>query len=106
MDVSTEMKEWVRNLLALAGVLALGFWLGSSKPVKAANSSGSDVEFQLTGVNESSSLLVYQPGTKTVYVYRGATAGNSVVQCSFKYLLGAPGAAIQRVNCPAGSALP
>jgi hypothetical protein len=70
------------------------------------HASSGDVEFQLTGVNETSSLLVYQPSNKTVYVYRGATTGNSMVQCSFKYLLGAPGAAIQRVSCPVGSALP
>ena len=61
-----KVTEWVRNLLAIAGLLALGYWLGSSSHVQAASYSGSDVEFQLTGVNETSSLLVYQPGTKTV----------------------------------------
>jgi len=100
-----KAMECLRNLFAVAGLLALGFWLGSSRQVVAAN-SGSDVEFQLSGVNETSSLLVYQPGTKTVYVYKGATVGGSTLQCSFKYQLGAPGAAIQRVNCPVGSALP
>jgi hypothetical protein len=101
-----KVAEWARNLLAIAGVLMLGYWLGSSSHVQAASYSGSDVEFQLTGVNETSSLLVYQPGTKTVYVYRGATVGGSTLQCSFKYQLGAPGGAIQRMNCPIGSALP
>jgi hypothetical protein len=101
-----KATEWVRNLLAIAGLLALGYWLGSSSRVQAASYSGSDVEFQLTGVNETSSLLVYQPGTKTVYVYRGATVGNSTLQCSYKYQLGAPGGAIQRTNCSIGSALP
>jgi hypothetical protein len=99
-----KAMEWLRNLLAVAGLLAIGFWLGSGRPAKAASDSGGDVEFQMTGVNETSSLLVYQPGTKTVYVYRGATAGNSTVQCSFKYILDKPGGMIQRVNCPAGSA--
>jgi hypothetical protein len=98
-----KAMEWMRTLLAIVGILALGYWLGNSQPVKAGTS---DVEFQLTGVNEASSLLVYQPSTKTVYIYRGATVGNSVVQCSFKYQLGAPGGAIQRISCPAGSATP
>jgi hypothetical protein len=93
-------REWLRNGLALVGVLAIGYWIGNGSTVKAATS---DVEFQLTGVSEGSSLLVYQPGTKTVYVYRGATVGSSNVQCSFKYLLGTPGGAIERVNCPVGS---
>jgi len=98
---------WLRDVLAVVGILALGYWFGAGNAVRAASSSsGSDVEFQLTGVNDTSSLLVYQPGTKTVYVYRGATVGGSTLQCSFQYHLGAPGAAIQRTNCAMGSALP
>jgi hypothetical protein len=105
MDTMATVGRWLRNALAILGVLTIGYWLGSSRAVKAASYSG-DIEFQLTGVNETSSLLLYQPSTKTVYVYRGATVGNSTLQCSYKYLLNAPGAAIQRVNCPAGSAIP
>jgi hypothetical protein len=106
MDVQ-KMMGLLRNGLAVVGLVSIGFWAGNGGIVKAASSaSGSDVEFQLTGVNETSSLLVYQPSTKTVYVYRGATVGGSTLQCSFKYLMGAPGDAIQRVNCPVGSALP
>lgn len=97
-----KAKEWLRNGFALVGVLAVGYWLGSIRTVAA---SGDDLAFQLTGVNETSALLVYQPSMKTVYVYRGATTGNSTIQCSFKYLLNSPGAAIQRINCPAGSAM-
>jgi len=98
-----KMQEWLRNALAFAGVLAIGYWLGSGATVKA---SSNDVAFQLTGVSENNALLVYEPSSKTVYVYRGATVGSATVQCSFKFLLGSPGEAIQRVNCPAGSAFP
>jgi hypothetical protein len=94
----------LRNALAFGGAVAVGVWLGNGNHVKAATSSGGDVVFQLTGANEASSLLVYQPETKSVYVYRGATQGNSTVQCSYKFVLGSPGGAIQRVNCPVGSA--
>jgi hypothetical protein len=91
-----KLVDVARNVMAIAGVLALGYSLGGVRGVKAA---ANDVEFQLAQVNESSSLLVYQPSTRTVYVYRGATAGSSNLQCSFKYVLGAPGGSIQRVTC-------
>jgi hypothetical protein len=91
---------WVRNGLALLGVLALGFWLGPARTVKAANNGyGGDMQFQLAGVNDRSSLLLYDPGSKTVYVYQGATTGNSNLQCSFMFQLERPGSAIRRVNC-------
>lgn len=98
---------WARNGLAAAGVLALGFWLGSSGTVKAASyGSGGDVQFQLAGVNERSSLLVYQPGSKTVYVYQGATTGNSSLQCSFMFQLDRPGSVIRRVPCAVSGLIP
>ena len=96
-----KVWEWTRNGLAIAGVLALGFWLGSGRPASASSysSAGGDVEFQLTGINETSSLLVYQPGTKTVYVYQGATTGNAALQCSFMFQLDRPGNVIRRIPC-------
>ncbi len=102
--------DWLRNGLAVVGLVTIGYCALSyrqtgSATVKAAGYGG-DVEFQLTGVNETSSLLVYQPSAKAVYVYRGATVGNGTLQCSYKYVLSSPGEAIQRVNCPPGSAFP
>jgi len=90
-----------RNGLAVIGLLALGFWLGAGRTVKASSyeSGGGNVEFQLTGINPTSSLLVYQPGTKTVYVYQGATTGNSALQCSFMFQLDKPGQVIRRIPC-------
>jgi hypothetical protein len=90
---------WAKNGLALGGVLALGFWLGSGRAVKASSYSSGDVEFQLTGISPTSSLLVYQPGTKTVYVYQGATTGNASLQCSFMFQLDRPGNVIRRIPC-------
>jgi hypothetical protein len=98
---------WFRNGLALAGVLAIGVWLGAGRTAKAAGyDTSGDVEFQLTGVNESSSLLVYQPGTRTVYVYPAATTGNSSVQCSYMFHLTRPGEVIRRVPCAVPSLNP
>ena len=55
-----KLSRYARNMLALVGALALGWYLGSgsSRTVKAAST---DFEFQLAQVNETSSLLVYQP---------------------------------------------
>lgn len=91
-----KAKELPRNLLALAGVFALGYWLAGAR---AVNASSDDVQFELQGVNENSSLLVYQPSTKTVYVYRGAMVGNSALQCNFMFQMTKPGGVIHRENC-------
>jgi hypothetical protein len=93
--------EWTRNGLALIAVLALAFWFGAGRTVKASSgdSSMGDVQFQLTSVGPSSSLLVYQPRTKTVYVYLGATGGNSAVQCAYMFQLDRPGDEIRRAPC-------
>ena len=97
-----KTSGWARNVLALAGVLAVGFWLGGNRTVKASSydSGGMGVQFQLTGMSEGSALLVYQPDTKTVYVYQSATSGNSSVQCSYKFQMTRPGEVIHRVSCP------
>lgn len=96
----SKVSVWMKNGFALVGALALGVWLGAGRAVNASsNESGGDVEFQLTSVSPTSSLLVYQPRTKTVYVYQGATAGNSNLQCSFMFQLERPGEVIRRIPC-------
>jgi hypothetical protein len=95
-----KLKGRLRDLLALAGVFALGYWLAAGRTVQA---SGDDVQFSLQGMNESSSLLVYQPTTQTVYVYRGVMVGNSSLQCNFKFQMTRPGGVIHRDNCPVQS---
>lgn len=103
-----KLSVWSRNVLAIIGVMALGYCLGASRTVKASGNSfsGNDVEFQLTAVNDRNSLLIYQPGTRTVYVYQGATTGNAALQCSFKFQIDKPGGVIQRIPCPVQSLLP
>ncbi len=96
-----RLWEWMRNGLAFGAVLALGFWLGADRTVKASTSdSGMGVQFQMEGINPSSSLLVYQPETRTIYVYQAATSGSSNVQCSYKFQMTRPGEVIRRVPCP------
>ncbi len=104
----SKLWIWTRNGLAFAGVLAFGFWLGSSRVASASSyeSGGMGVQFQLAAVNETSSLLVYQPETKTVYVYQGATTGNANVQCSYMFRMTRPGEVIHRVPCAIPQLIP
>ena len=97
-----KLYVWARNALAVVGLLALGVWLGASHSVKASSneSGGMGVQFQLDGIKPESALLIYQPETKTVYVYQGATTGNANVQCTYKFQLTRPGEVIRRVPCP------
>jgi hypothetical protein len=107
-DRMNQLTRWLKDVLPMLAVVALAYWLGTARPAKstvyAANQT--DLQFQLSTVSQSSSLLVYQPDTQTIYVYQGATTGNSLVQCSFKFQLNKPGGAIQRVPCPVPSFLP
>ena len=63
-----------RGGLALVTSLAFGYTPGNGRPVNAAADT---LEFQLAGVNPERTRLVYQPATKTVYLYRGATTGSA-----------------------------
>jgi hypothetical protein len=99
---------WAQNGLVLVSILALGFWIGAGRTAKESgyDSDTGNVEFQLAGVNQTSSLLVYLPGTKTVCVYQGATTGNSALQCSYMFQLTRPGEVIHRDPCGAPSLIP
>lgn len=102
-------QVWVRlrDGLALVGVLAVGFWLGRARTVNASSDeSGQGVQFQLTGVEPGSSLLVYHPGTKTVYVYQGAMVGNAALQCTYMFQMDRPGEVIRRVPCAVQKLIP
>jgi len=102
-----QVWVWMRNGLALVGVLAIGFWLGTGRAVNASSSeSGQGVQFQLTGVDRGSSLLVYHPGTKSVYVYQGAMEGNAALQCTYKFQMDRPGDVIQREGCGVQKLIP
>ena len=106
-ETMAKTSTWVKNALVLAGVLALGLWLGAAHTATASSEDDSaGVQFQLTDVSPAGSLLVYQPGTKTVYVYQGATTGNNALQCSFMFQLTRPGEVIHRVPCRIPSLIP
>ena len=93
------LHVWQGGLLALVA-LALGMWLGNVRAARASSYAGDgELQFQLTGLNENSSLLVYQPSNRTVYVYQGAMTGSALIGCSHMFHLGKPGEPIRRENC-------
>lgn len=96
-----KASVWIKNGLALIGMLAIGFWLGSGHAVRASSyDSGQGVQFQLTsGVEPTSALLVYDPGKKTVFLYQGAMQGNAALQCNYMFEMDHPGEVIRRVPC-------
>ena len=94
-------SRWWQGGLAASAALAVGFWLGNVRPAAASGYGGDDVlQFQLAGMSERSSLLVYEPSKRTVYVYQGALTGSSQIGCSYMFHLGRPGEPIHRENCP------
>jgi hypothetical protein len=92
-----KVLAWLRNGLAVVGLVALGFWLGSGRGVSAQ--AGSGVQFQLTGVEPGSSLLVYDPGSRNVYVYKGVAMGHSTNDCTYMFQISNLGGEIHRVPC-------
>jgi hypothetical protein len=95
-----DIRNGIRDLLALGGVFALG-WALHGRTVHAA---ADDFQFQMQTAHVDSSLLIYHPSDKMIYVYQGAMTGNASLQCSFRYRLGDDGV-VRRENCPAGSLL-
>ena len=89
-------------LLAVAG--AVGWWAhGGGARVQAA--SDATVVYQFESLKPESALTLYNPDERTLYVYQGATAGSSHLNCSYRYRIPRAGAPIDRENCSAGSLL-
>lgn len=103
-----QFSRWLRDVFPMLAIVALAYWLGTTRPAKSTVYAAiqGDPQFQMAVVGPASSLLVYQPESQTIYVYQGATTGNSAVQCSFKFQMGKPGGVIQRVACPIQSVFP
>jgi hypothetical protein len=94
-----KVLVWLRNGLAVVGMVALGFWLGSGRGVCAQ--AGTGVQFQLTGVEPGSSLLVYDPGSRNLYVYKGVAMGHATAQCTYMFKVDNLGGDIERAPCSA-----
>lgn len=92
----------VREALVALTAVALGWWAHGDRTVHAAPASTA-ASYQFTGVGPATSLTIYSPEDHMLYVYQGATTGNSHVNCSFRIHIPRVGDAIDRENCPMGS---
>lgn len=93
----------LRDAVMLAVAAAIGWWAhGGNRRVQAAEAS---TVYQFDTLTPGSSLTLYNTDERTLYVYQGATAGNSHLSCSFRYRIPRTGAPIDRENCAAGSLL-
>jgi hypothetical protein len=46
---------------------------------------------------------MYSASDHSIYVYQGATTGNSKVSCSYKYVINQAGQPLNRQACPIAS---
>jgi hypothetical protein len=86
--------------LGLAAFTA-GRWSRSSSPVKA--DSGETPQIDVRQISGGTSLVVYYPNTKKLFVYQNPFVGLPTWGCSYSVQLSTPGGTINRQPCPAGS---
>ena len=104
-----RMRSVVRDVVLAVAVAGLGFsagwWVrsaGTTVLAESGGSSGDGLGFQMIGTGPGSTLALYNPENKTLYVYARAGAGESTVNCTYSFTISAPGAPLQRKNCPVG----
>jgi hypothetical protein len=105
----------VRDLALLCLAVAVGWWWrGAGTTVLAQRSSSSSssrggdagLAFQVTGAGPDALLTVYNPDNRTLYMYPRIGSGNSHLSCAYSFTVAAPGAPIERANCPVGDQVP
>ena len=107
-------RPFVRDLALLAIAASIGWWAhGANSTVRAQQHSSSNqpkppdnnVGFQLGGAGFEGSLTLYDPQSRSLYVYPRVARGDSNVNCEYVLYWDKPGAPVQRQNCPNGSLL-
>jgi len=113
-----QIRSAIRELVLVGMAVTVGWWLrgagtsvfaqrSSSTPARGGSSSGeTPLGFQMSGIGREMGLTIYNPGNRTLYVYPGIGSGNSYVACEYSFTISAPGAPIQRENCPVGELFP
>lgn len=101
------MNATIRQILLLLAAAGLGYWAHSTHTVQAqARSEPTDLRYQFSGFSPDSALSLYNPADQSIYVYQNAAAGFSSVQCTYRFHIPRPGAAIEPTNCPIGTYRP
>ncbi len=104
--MTIRLRGWVRDFVLIAFAVCVGWWMrGADRAALAASSSSAgdgNLAFQMIGTGPASTLAMYNPGNRTLYVYTRAGSGDSSVPCTYSFTVSAPGAALERKNCPVG----
>ncbi len=100
-----RVQDLLRDGCLVAAAAAVGWWChGAGTPVRAE--SEGNLAFQFMPGGDQSSLSIYSPSDRTLYVYPHVAVGNSLVSCQYMFHLRQLGGAIERENCKPGSQLP
>ena len=92
-------KTMMPSLLGLAlAAFWVGRWSNSEHTVKAQ--SGGTPLIQIQAVRGDSSLTVYYPDLKKLFVYQTPFVGAPTWGCSYSIQLSSPGGNVQRDPCP------
>jgi hypothetical protein len=100
-------KSFLRDLTLLAAAAAIGWWAhGANGAVQADthNSNDPNLSFQYGGLGPDGQVSLYNPSTRTLYVYPSiARSGSSDVPCLYMVQIDHPGAPLTRANCKPAS---
>ncbi len=100
-----RVREWLRDAVLVAAAVGVGWWMHGVGAVHAAGGDGG-MAFQFTPGGDQSSLAVYDPEERTLYVYPRVGVGNSHIGCQYMFHLRRMGDSIDREICKPGSVLP
>lgn len=98
-----NIRVWSRDLLLVGAAVAAGWWIhGADKPVLAQRGTPENLAFQMIGTGPESTLAMYDPLTRVLYVYARTGAGSNHVPCTYGFFISAPGQPLERRNCAPG----
>lgn len=96
-------KFFLRDLTLLAAAAAIGWWAhGASTSVHADTHSSNDpsLSFQYGGLGPDGQVSLYNPATRTLYVYPSiARSGSADVPCLYMVQIDRAGGPLTRANC-------
>lgn len=105
-------RSFIRDALLVAVAVLAGWWLRSADTAVLAQHStssssarddgGAGLSFQFGSGRPEDSLTVYNPASRTLYVYPRVGTGNSHISCQYMFHVKNPGGPIDRENCAVG----
>lgn len=91
-------KSHLLIVLIAATAFLAGRWFPFNRSVKA--DTGDSPQVEVREVTGGSSLILYYPNLKKIYVYQNPFVGLPVWPCSYSVQIGTPGGTVDREPCP------